>query len=75
MSKEEIARQQARYQEIVEEQKEARKRTVRDMELETRQAQIDAMREGSRKTLAQIQLDFEKEKEKINREYEDLKKG
>lgn len=74
-SKEEIARQQARYQEIVEEQKEARKRAVRDMELETRQAQIDAMREGSRKTLAQIQLDFEKEKEKINREYEDLKKG
>lgn len=75
LSKEEIARQQARYQEIVEEQKEARKRAVRDMELETRQAQIDAMREGSKKTLEQIQLDFEKEKEKINREYEDLKKG
>lgn len=75
LSKEEIARQQARYQELVEEQKEDRKRALRDMELETRQAQLDAMQEGSKKTLAQIQLDFDKEKEKITREYEDLKKS
>lgn len=75
LSKEEIARQQARYQELIEEQKEDRKRALRDMELETRQAQIDAMQEGSKKTLAQIQLDFDKEKEKITREYEDLKQS
>ena len=73
--KKKTARQQAHYQEILEEQKEARKRAVRDMEFETRQAQIDAMQEGSKKTLAQIQLDFEKEKEKIKRDYADLKKS
>ena len=74
-SKEEIARQQARYQEILEEQKEERKRAAKDLELETQQARIDAMQEGSKKTLAQIQLDFDKEKEKIKRNYEDIKKS
>ena len=75
LSKEDLARQQARYHELIEEQKEDHKRALRDMELETRQAQINAMQEGSKKTLTQIQLDFDKEKEKITREYEDLRKS
>ena len=73
--KDDPAKQQAHYLEVIAEQKQARIRAVKDMEFETRQAEIDARDEGTKKILAQLQLDFDKEKEKIKRDYEELKKN
>lgn len=48
-------------------------RAAKDMELNTRAAEIGAMEESTEKTLKQIELDKEKRLEAIRREYEDLK--
>lgn len=48
-------------------------RAARDRELDTTQARINAMKEGSEKTLAQIDLDYQREMETIRRDEEDLK--
>ena len=72
-SRERERKQQERYLRMVEQQQVERERAARDLELSTSQAQIDAMEEGSQKTLAQITLDFEKQREEIKRGYEDLK--
>lgn len=66
-------KQEAKYQELLRKQKLDRERTAKDMEFSTTQATIDAMEEGSQKTLAQIKLDFKKQKEEIERGYIDLK--
>lgn len=66
-------RQQAHYLTLIEKQAEERKRAIIDMEFDTRQAEIDAKEDSSKKVLAQIQLDFDKEKERIKRGYEDIK--
>ncbi|MBQ8969162.1 MAG: phage tail tape measure protein [Bacteroidaceae bacterium] len=62
-----------KYQELLRKQRVERERAARDLELSTSQATIDAMEEGSQKTLAQITLDFEKQREEIKRGYEDLR--
>ena len=62
-----------KYNEMLRKQRVERERAARDLELSTTQATIDAMEEGSEKTLAQINLDFEKQKEEIERGYIDLK--
>lgn len=54
-------------------QKREQARRLKDLEFSTRQAEIDAMKDGSEKTIAQITLDFEKQKEEIERGYQDLK--
>lgn len=69
----EKARKQKEYLALMEKQRTEQERATRDMELSTSQAEIDAMEDGSKKTLAQITLDFEKRKEEIERGYEDLK--
>ena len=66
-------KQQKEYETLMDKQKRERERAAKDMEFSTRQAEIKAMEEGSEKTLAQIQLDFEKQEEAIQRGYEDLK--
>lgn len=48
-------------------------RAAKDMELNTRAAEIGAMEEGTEKVLAHIELDKKKRLEAIRREYEDLK--
>ena len=48
-------------------------RAAKDTEFSTRQAEINAMEEGTEKVLLQIELDKEKKLEAIRREYEDLK--
>jgi hypothetical protein len=48
-------------------------RMERDMELQTRQAEISMMQEGSEKALAQIELDFKKRAVEIEKGYEDLR--
>lgn len=67
------AKERARLNELQEKQKKEAARAAKDLEMSTTQARIDALHEGTEKTLAQIALDFEKEKETIRREYEDLR--
>lgn len=67
------AKDRARQKELQEKQKKDEARAAKDLEMSTAQAIIDAKRDGTEKTLAQIKLDFEKEKEAIRREYEDLR--
>ena len=69
----EKARKQKEYEALMEKQRTEQMRSARDIELSTSQAEIDALEEGSKKTLAQITLDFKKRKEEIGRGYEDLK--
>ena len=69
----ERAKKQQEYLALVEKQRVEQERATRDMELSTAQAEIDAMDDGTKKTLAQITLDFEKRQEEIERGYEDLK--
>ena len=66
-------KQQKEYETLMDKQKRERERAAKDMEFSTRQAEIKAMEDGSEKTLAQIQLDFEKQEEAIQRGYEDLR--
>ncbi len=69
----ERAKKQQEYLALIEKQRVEQERAVRDMELSTSQAEIDAMEAGTHKTLSQITLDFEKQREEIERGYEDLK--
>lgn len=69
----ERARKQQEFLALIEKQRVEQERATRDMELSTAQAEIDAMDDGTKKTLAQITLDFEKQQEEIERGYEDLK--
>lgn len=66
-------KQQKEYETLMDKQKRERERAAKDMEFSTRQAEIKAMEEGTEKTLAQIQLDFDKQEEAIQRGYEDLR--
>ena len=73
--KEILRKEKERYWLMAAEQKLARERAIRDLELDTRQLEIDMMEDGSNKTLKQLQLNFDRENEKIKRGYEDLKKS
>lgn len=74
--KEALQRQkdEEKYQQLLQKQGIERERAIVDMEFSTRQAEINAMNEGSAKTLAQYNLDFDKKKVEIERGYEDLKR-
>lgn len=60
-------------EEIREQQAKDKARKARDMELDAEQARIDAMKEGTDKTIRQLKLDYIREEEAIKREEEDLK--
>ena len=66
-------KQYAQYNEKVRQEEIKKERKLVDQEREMTQARIDAMEEGSEKTLAQIDLDYQKEDDAIMRWYEDLK--
>lgn len=68
------AREEAKYQELLKQQNVERERAIKDMEFSTRQAEIDAMEDSTEKTIKQLALDFEKQNEAIERGYKDLKK-
>ena len=70
LSPEEIAEKKA---ELELRNKRERERAAVDLELSTREAEIQAMKEGTAKTIKQIELDRDKELEAIERAYEDLK--
>ncbi len=61
------------YKKLIKDQEKERERLITDTELATRQARINAMEESNERTLEQIRLDFDKEKEELERQYEDLK--
>lgn len=62
-----------KYSDIVKKQELAQKRADEDAELDRRQAELDAQKESSEKTITQYKLDFDKQKIAIERGYEDLK--
>lgn len=68
-----LEKERAEYEEKVRQIGVERERAIKDMEFSTRQAKIDAMEDGTEKTIKQLALDFEKQKEAIKRGYEDLK--
>ena len=71
------AEEKKKQQEFLDLQKELadeRKRNEFDLWAETEQAAIDAMREGSAKTLRQIELDFAQRKEELRRQYIEIRR-
>ena len=62
-----------RKTDILNKQKIAQERAAQDIEISTREAQIKAMQDGSAKTIAQIELDKDKEMQAIERAYEDMR--
>lgn len=64
-----------KYQQMLKKQQLQQKRDAEDMAFDTRQAEINALEEGTERTLKQIQLDFDKEKAEIERDYADLKQA
>lgn len=68
-----LEKERAEYEEKVRQIGVERERAIKDMEFSTRQAQIDAMEDGTEKTIKQLALDFEKQKEAIERGYADIK--
>lgn len=68
-----LEKERAEYEEKVRQIGVERERAIKDMEFSTRQAKIDAMEDGTEKTIKQLALDFEKQKEEIERGYADIK--
>lgn len=68
-----LEKERAEYAEKVRQLGVERERAIKDMEFSTRQAQIDAMDDGTEKTIKQLALDFDKQKEEIERGYADIK--
>lgn len=59
--------------ELMDKQKREQIRAAEDLEFSTREAQIKAMEESTEKTLAQIELDHDREVKAIERAYEDMR--
>lgn len=68
-------REQQRYLELRQEQETERRRQAEDLAAETLQHEIDTMEEGSEKSIAQINHDYEKRRKEIERAYEGLKRA
>lgn len=64
--------QQNKIAELMDKQALEQKRSAEDMQMEIDEARIKAMDEGSKKTIAEIEFNFEKEMQAIDRQKEDL---
>lgn len=64
--------QQNEIAELMDKQALEQKRSAEDMQMEIDEARIKAMDEGSKKTIAEIEFNFEKEMQAIDRQKEDL---
>ena len=71
--KAQLAKDEAAYKEELQDYEKQRRRDAEDMELNTRQANINLQEESTQRELAQAKLDFDKRKLEIKRGYEDLK--
>lgn len=67
------AKQDEKYRRIVEENHKKNLKQIRDNAIEVRQLEIDMMKDGTAKTLAQIDLDYEKERKAIEDWEEEIK--
>lgn len=63
--------EQAKYLQLLEEQATERKRAAEDLQAEVDAARVRAMADGTEKTTAELELDFEKEMTAIDRARED----
>lgn len=64
--------QQNKIAELMDKQALKQKRSAEDMQMKIDEARIKAMDEGSKKTIAEIEFNFEKEMQAIDRQKEDL---
>lgn len=71
--KKQLEQQQKDYAALIQKQEQERKREAEDLAFSTTEAEIAAMKDGTEKTIAQIDLDFKEKETEINRAYEDLK--
>ena len=71
--KKQLEQQQKDYAALLKKNEQERKREAEDLAFSTTEAEIAAMKDGTDKTIAQINLDFKKKEAEINRSYEDLK--
>lgn len=71
--KKQLEQQQKDYAVLLKKNEKERKREAEDLAFSTTEAEIAAMKDGTDKTIAQINLDFKKKEAEINRSYEDLK--
>ncbi|MCD8282397.1 MAG: tape measure protein [Prevotella sp.] len=67
-----LAKETEEYRQAVADAEKERIRAAENAEYATRQAEIDAMKDGNAKTTAQIQLNFEQQKTELDRGYADL---
>jgi tape measure domain-containing protein len=70
-----LKKEQDEYSKLVNENAQKRIRESQDLQMKVDQANIDAMKEGTDKTIAQLELDFEKQMQEIDRQKEDLLKS
>lgn len=68
-----LEQQQKDYAALIKKNEQERKREAEDLAFSTTEAEIAAMKDGTDKTIAQINLDFKKKEAEINRSYDDLK--
>ena len=69
---EKFRKEQERLSLLLNKQTLEQKRATEDLQTQTDQARIDAMREGSIRTLEQMQLDHKKEMQQLERQQEDI---
>lgn len=68
---EKLRQQQEKYALLMDKQTLEQKRSVEDLQMKVDEARIKAMDEGSEKTIAEMELNFEKEMQAIDRQKED----
>lgn len=71
-SSDKLREQQEKLSLLLNKQALEQKRATEDLQTQTDQARIDAMREGSIRTLEQMQLDHKKEMQQLERQQEDI---
>lgn len=67
-----LRKEQDKFNVLLDKQALEQKRATEDLQTQTDQARIDAMREGSIRTLEQMQLDHKKEMQQLERQQEDI---
>lgn len=73
VDKKQLEQQQKDYAALIKKNEQERKRKAEDLAFSTTEAEIAAMKDGTDKTITQINLDFKKKEAEIKRSYEDLK--
>ncbi len=70
-----LKKEQAEYNELLEQNAQERIRKAQDLQNQVDQANISTMKESSEKAIAQMELDFEKQMQELDRQKEDYLKA